>query len=123
MPRGGKRAGAGRKPGVGKGNYVREGSNRTLARATVTKLLTADKNPLFVLVDLAFDADNDVHVRLSAALGAMPYIQPRLSGVINANVQAPASADQSELMRKLLGQIAKIEASRPPTIEAEAEAA
>jgi hypothetical protein len=126
MPRGGKREGAGRKPGTpgpGKGNYERTDCNRALAKATVTKVLTAERDPLFVLVDLAFDADNDVQVRKEAAIAALPYIHPRLSAIVTANVQQPVAADQSVLMGKLLGRIAKIEAARAPIIEVESEAA
>ena len=122
MPRGGKRPGAGRK-GPGKGNYPRDNSNRALAKATVSKVLTSERDPLLVLVDFAFDPELPAELRKESAVAALPYIHPRLSAVVTASVQQPPAADQSALMGKLLGQIAKIEAARVPTIEGEAEAA
>ncbi len=118
MPRGGKREGAGRKPGAGRYN-----ENRALARATVTKVLTADNNPLLVLVDMAWDASLPAQLRKECALAAAGFIQPRLSAVVTASVQAPATIDQTELATKFLERIARVEAARAPTIDAEAEAA
>lgn len=73
MPRGGKRPGAGRKPGV-----VTEAKRIAVERGQAA--LGYGLTPLEVMLDLMRTAATREE-KLKAALGAAPYVHPRLAAV------------------------------------------
>ena len=102
MPAGGKRAGAGRKPGgAGRGNYARPEALRNLAKRTVQEIVTTANDPLKILVELAGNPSVDTALRVQAASAAAPYIHPRLS----ASVVATASTTNAKDARALTDDI------------------
>ena len=124
MP-GGKRPGAGRKPGADwRGKHPRPDSVRELARSRVKEVLKTEKDPIAVLVEIANNPANDVQVRVQAASAAAPFIFPRLSASVVAAAPAPTGKDDHQhLIERIMGKIAR----RAPPIDhqplAESEAA
>lgn len=119
MPSGGKRPGAGRKPGKAwDGVTPRPPDIRTMARSRVREILTTAQDPLAVLVEIANDAEVDVQVRVQAATAAAPFMFPRLSAMVVATAPATAKDETAGLVERLMQRFARL---APPvrTIEAE----
>ncbi len=74
MPRGGPRAGAGRKKGAV--------SKATAARkALIEEALNQGLTPLDYMLQVLRDPTQEKHVRLDAAKSAAPYMHPRLAAI------------------------------------------
>lgn len=118
MPRGGRRAGAGRKSGDAWASKAPE-PVRALARAKVQEILTSERDPLDVLVRLAFDEEQDPTLRVQAAAAAMPYLRPRLSAMVAMNVPAGGAGqvDAQQLLQCLNERLARL--APPVTLDAE----
>ena len=118
MPHGGKRPGAGRKPGsfAGKSHVIRKA-----ARERIVELMEAGRDPLDILLNFAFDEQLDVDTRMTAAIAATPYVHPRLSSMVAAvtSTHLHAEADPAALVELLNAKIARL-ASSPRMVEAEA---
>ena len=71
MPRGGKRAGAGRPPGAP--NKKTAEMQRTVAERGIT--------PLDYLLSLVWDEGQEQRVRVDAAKAAAPYVHPKLANI------------------------------------------
>lgn len=117
MPVGGKRAGAGRKPGEAwKGKNPRPKAVRDMASARVREVLTTANDPLAVLVEIANDREVDVQVRVQAATAAAPFMFPRLSATVVATAPMSARDDTAHLVDRLMARFQRI-AQAMPTIE------
>ncbi len=76
MPRGGKRQGAGRKPG----------SVTKRTREIAEGAAKAGTGPLEFVLSIANDPEAPLHVRASMAVAALPFCHPKLSSVtLDAN--------------------------------------
>ncbi len=94
MPRGGRREGAGRKPGTA----------NVRTRAIAERALAAGLSPLEYLLSLVRDEVQPQAVRLDAAKAAAPYVHPRLSSVdLRAQVQNVEDLPDHELAAIALG--------------------
>ncbi len=82
--RGGKRPGAGRKPGS-----QTKRTQEIVARATASGI-----TPLEYLIETLRDTQNDAKIRFAAAVAAAPYVHPRLS---NATVTTTVKRSVDEL--------------------------
>jgi hypothetical protein len=82
MPRGGARKNAGRK----------RGGHNSRTRELARKAESLGISPLAVLLQLASDPDQPVHVRLSAAPAAAPYCHPKFSA-LPATLSPPFGCD------------------------------
>ena len=81
MARGGKREGAGRKPGSGK---PKGDTAKTVARKAVSeRLLAGDVTPLDIMIEAMLSAREQGDLREAAKIAALaaPYIHPRLSNI------------------------------------------
>jgi hypothetical protein len=106
--RGGKRPGAGRKPG---GVRTKPAEIVDLARKEVTLLLKHAQSPMAVLCEIAADENRDPSLRVQAAAAVMPYIYPRLSASVVADVSKSVDRPtQSALISKLNAQFARLSA-------------
>jgi hypothetical protein len=74
MPRGGKREGAGRKPG----------SLNKKCKELAEKLLLEGETPLEHMLGVMRSPDVDQKLRVEVAKAAAPYIHPRLSAIEHA---------------------------------------
>ena len=117
MPVGGKRPGAGRKPGAAWHSRKPE-PIRDMAKQRVREVLTTAQDPLSVLVEIAADAGNDPSLRVQAASAACPFMFPRLSAAVVANAPATARDDTGALVERLMNRFQRL-AAPPMTIEAE----
>jgi hypothetical protein len=89
-----------------------------MAKARVREVLTTAQDPLAVLVEMAADTANDPQLRVQAANAACPYIYPRLSAAVVANVSDPAVNDPARLVDQVLQRIARLApASATTTID------
>ena len=87
-----------------------------MAKARVREVLTTAQDPLAVLVELAANNEVDPQLRVQAATAACPFIYPRLSAAVVANLAAPDKGDPARLVDELLQRIAK-RVPAMPTIE------
>ena len=114
---GGRRGGAGRKPG---GGISPVKTLRSEARALLADIIGTDRDPLMVAIDIAADTSKPDPLRLEAALGAARYLHPTLSAQAIATVQT--APDQNRLIAGLVERLDRIAAPSPaPTIEGVAE--
>jgi hypothetical protein len=117
MPKGGARPGAGRKPG---GATVKPRETIQLARTEVKRILATAKSPLAVLCELSANEELDASLRIQAASAVLPFIYPRLSASVVADVSKEVSRPtQAALLQKLSAQFARLSAptEEPPTID------
>ena len=116
MPRGGKRPGAGRKPG---GARAKPPEVIAVARAEVKRVLATAKSPLAVLCEVAADETRDIALRMQAAASVLPFLYPRLSAAVVADVSPPKDDRPSTqaLLGKLSAAFGRLAAPEP---EAEA---
>lgn len=119
MP-GGKRPGAGRKAGdAWKGQDPAPPDLRGMARARVREVLTTSNDPIAVLIEIANDSSVDVQTRVTAAIGAAPFMFPRLSASVVATAPINAKEDTAHLIERLSQRFARL-VPPAPTIDAEA---
>ena len=106
MPRGGARPGAGRKAG---GVQAKPRETIAVAREEVRKVLKTTKNPLAVLVEIAADESKDPTLRVQAAAAALPFMMPRLSASVVADVSPKLDRPTNDaLLEKLSRQFARL---------------
>jgi hypothetical protein len=106
VPRGGKRVGAGRKPG---GLRAKPPGPIETARAEVRKALSGAKSPMAVLCSIAADESLDVVLRVQAAAAVCPFLYPRLSASVTADVTGKVSRPTTAaLMDRLSRQFARL---------------
>lgn len=119
---GGRRPGAGRKPGKAKVSPT----IRATARANVVEILQNRRDPLMSLLDLADDTETPVDQRIKAYAAAMPFVRPRLSMAVTADVTPKDGAekvDQALLLGKMMSMLDRLAGSNKPvpvTIETKA---
>ncbi len=101
---GGKRVGAGRKPGVPNGTR----SLRKEAREKLARLVGSSSDPLQFVCELACDPTQDVELRLHAASTALPYLHPRLSAMASITSKLPDGADPQAVLETVLSRIARL---------------
>lgn len=119
MPAGGRRVGAGRKSGAAwAGQPAPDRDIRQLARSRVRDVLKSSSDPLAVLVEIANDSNIDVQVRVQAALGAAPFMFPRLSAAVIATTPMSSKQDMAALVERISQRFARL--TQPATIEASA---
>ena len=83
------------------------------------EVLKTANDPIAVLIEIANDSSVDVQTRVSAAIGAAPFMFPRLSASVVATAPLSAKEDTAHLIERLSARFAKL--VRPaPTIEMEA---
>ena len=92
MPRGGRREGAGRKPG----------SFTKRTKEVAEKLMLSGKTPLEFMLSVMRSPEADQRVRADMAKAAAPYMHPRLNSVEHVGedggpVQVILSGDDAEL--------------------------
>ncbi len=114
MTHGGRRVGAGRKPGGGHSHRTPE--MKALANAVVRNVLAADRNPVLRLVEIGYDPAVPVEVQVSACAAAAPYLFPRKSLDVTATVALDAP-NANAIVEKLLGRLARLPIGNLPTIE------
>ena len=114
MAHGGRRVGAGRKPGGGHSHRTPE--MKALANAVVRNVLAADRNPVLRLVEIGYDPAVPVEVQVSACAAAAPYLFPRKSLDVTATVALDAP-NANAIVEKLLGRLARLPIGNHPTIE------
>jgi hypothetical protein len=124
MPRGGARPGAGRKPGAAWAEK-KPPAAREIARAEVAKVLASSKSPLAILCEIAADETRDPILRVQAATAVCPFLYPRLSAAVVADMTPPKEdrPTTQALLGKLsaaFGRLAAPEAE-PVAIDAECE--
>lgn len=114
LPRGGKRPGAGRKPGA-EWTSKRPKTVRDLARANVSAALETGDDPVLILLGIAKDQDNDVQTRAQAAAWAAPYMHPKLSAMVVADAsQKIEGRDPLALLGEITSRIERIARARLP---------
>jgi hypothetical protein len=119
MPRGGARKNAGRKSGEAWASPKPQ-PVRVAARAVVRRALAGSDNPLEILLSIAADEAVPVDTRIVAAVGAAPYMFPKLSAAVVQQHHTVTKIDGPELLARLSDRIAKLSVSAPPAaIEAE----
>lgn len=113
MPSGGKRIGAGRKPGP---RTPVERVKRSLSAAAIRRIHAEERDPLQRLVEIAFDADAPLELQLQAAASATPYLHPKLSAMVVAQVPKDMQAEHAAVMGRVMERLGRI-ASAQPLIE------
>jgi hypothetical protein len=106
VPAGGKRLGAGRKPGSGWKAKIGALRDETITR--MTSIVSADQDPLSVIVGMVMDTELSVELRQSAAGIALPYLYPRLSAMTVDQRTTTVKIDGNALIDKLNLQIERL---------------
>jgi hypothetical protein len=114
---GGKREGAGRKPGSVWKPAVSEW--RTCAAENAAALVGSDRDPLIFLVDRVFDEKLDIQTRVGCAAIATKYLHPTLSASSVAATHTVVKVDPGELLNRIAERISK-QTNAATTIEHEA---
>lgn len=101
MPRGGRRAGAGRK--AGEAWAPKQPSDiRSAARQRVRALIADGRDPLTLLLAIAEDERQNAQLRVEAAARAAPFCFPRLSTVaLSDAVRRLSKAEAQSLVDQL----------------------
>ena len=81
-------------------------------------MLTTHNDPIAVLVEIANDPDVDVQVRVSAAIGAAPFMFPRLSAAVVATAPLGSKDTTAAIIERLTRKFARL-VQPSPLIEAE----
>ena len=95
----------------GPGRGARSGPARRVATASDTAT-----DPLAVLVEIAANVDAEPTLRVQAAAHACPYLYPRLSAAVVAQVPASQQHESAALVDRIMGKLARFV---PVTIEGE----
>lgn len=103
---GGRRAGAGRKPGSGWRPHV--ANLRISAVEQMQDIVGSQRDPLAVVVEMACDPTLDRQTRLGAAAIALPYLYPRLSATSVQATHLTAKVDPALLIDRLAERISRI---------------
>ena len=114
---GGRRLGAGRKPG---GGLPATTTLRAQARATLAEIVGTARDPLFVALEIAADPQRDDRLRLEAALGACRYLHPTLSAA-QVDHRHHRAADAGEILARISERLGRLHDGR--TVDACAEPA
>ena len=110
---GGRRPGAGRKPG---GHVKAVKSLRYEARALLAEIVGTSRDPLLIAIGIAADETQPTPLRLEAALGAARYLHPTLSAAAVAHV--PQSADPGAALEVVMSRLARLAPPEPgPVID------
>jgi hypothetical protein len=135
MPRGGRRPGAGR-PRKGQEKNCPQAPDappsgpritlRSVARAAAARYIEEGRDPLRVLIDLAFDATQTASIRLQAATNAAQFIHPKLTAQAVSQATVTAQVDSGAALEKLMSRLQNLPAlpvseSPAPVIEAQPE--
>ena len=102
---GGKRPGAGRKPGSMWQPKVVEW--RAAAAANAAEIIGSSRDPLIYLIDRVFDPTLDVQLRVSCAAIATKYLHPMLSASTVAATHTLVKIDPGELLNRIADRIGK----------------
>ena len=108
---GGKRPGAGRKAGAA-WKSARPPAIRAVARANVLDILQNHPDPLLGLLAIAEDREVDADVRVRAYIGALPFIRPRLSMSVSADV-TPTKDDKVDKADLIARMLERLDSLRP----------
>jgi hypothetical protein len=119
---GGRRPGAGKKPGI----KVRPAtpSLRAVAAERLAKHAGTQNDPLEIVLSIASDPGLDVSTRLNAAAIVLPYMYPRLSAATIDARTTVQHVDATQVLERLsdrLERLGKPEPAPPPLIEATPE--
>ena len=116
MPRGGRREGAGRKPGI-----PQRHSRRTKSTIAAMEASAAGMTPVDYLLAVMRNEQLDLPTRLDAAKAVAPYTNPRLASIdVKARTEVTVSALTEEERRQRARQaILEAFAERPLVIEHE----
>jgi hypothetical protein len=119
---GGRRPGAGKKPGV----KIRPAtpSLRAVAAERLSKHAGTETDPLNIVLAIAADTGLDVSTRLNAAAIVLPYMYPRLSQTQVDARHVYTTVDATQVLERLsdrLERLSKPEPAPPALIEAKAE--
>ena len=112
---GGKRQGAGRKPGAawasGKPKPV-----RSIARSTLIGVMEGGRDPLIGLLEIAEDRSIDPDIRVRAYVGALPFCRPRLSAQVtmDATPKEGATVSQEQRMERMVRMLDRL---APPRVQ------
>ena len=108
--RGGKRPGAGRKPG--KPPPV-ERAKTKISRTRILKMLQGDRDPLERLIELAFDPETPIELQVSAAAAATPYLHPKLQAIVISQVPQDAAANHAQLLERVMQRLERLAPAAP----------
>jgi hypothetical protein len=113
---GGARAGAGRKPGARW--FSQRIKDTSVAR--LAELAAGGRDPLELLIHMAFDRSLEPALRVTAATNAVPFLHPRLSSaqVETRSTSLHAQVDPEQLVASLQERIERV---RQPALEAPPE--
>lgn len=90
---------------------------RTVARAKLAEYLNQGRDPLQVLIDLAFNDDVEVALRIQAAAAAVPFLHPKLSSQNINSTSLHASVNSAEVLATLTSRLDRL-AAPVPTLDA-----
>ncbi|MBV8576371.1 MAG: hypothetical protein JOZ58_15240 [Acetobacteraceae bacterium] len=94
---------------------------RTAARRRVAEIIAEGKDPLDVLIDLAFNSRLDAALRIQAAAAAVPYVHPKLSAqVVDVHRRQVSDMEREEGSGFLIERLNAL-VGVPRTIEVEPE--
>jgi len=88
-------------------------SVRAAARATAVQAMEDGRDPLDIVLQIAENPKNDPELRLKAAATALPYMRPRLSMQVSADVtpkdgeEGVSHADLVDRMSRMLEPFAR----------------
>ena len=109
---GGRREGAGRKPG----SIWKPATSdwRQVAAENAAALVGSERDPLLFLIDRTFDETLAIETRVGCAAIAVRYLHPTLSASSVAATHAVVKVDPSELLNRIAERISRQD---QPTIE------
>ncbi len=120
---GGRRIGAGRKPGSGS-PFRAATQERTLARVsakrTLAEVLGTDDDPARVLIEIATAPGTEPRLRLEAAGMLMPYAYPKLAFTVTDST-VRHTGDGQAAMQRLSAALDRLAPAAAPTIDGSAK--
>jgi hypothetical protein len=114
MPKGGRRAGAGRPSGSGWTSAV--SGMRVAAAEQLVSVVGSETDPLRIVLAIAADPTADVQIRLGAASIALPYLYPRLSATTVNATNTNINVDAASLLDRLDERISRLGKTEPPPV-------
>lgn len=118
MAHGGRRLGAGRKPGSAW--QPANASLRALVRQNVQAVVESGANPIEFLANVVRDEKVPLETRMTAAQIVLPYIAPRQSVAVVAHTSS-TQADPQALLASLQARLARLSGPAAPALEGVAE--
>lgn len=88
-----------------------------MSQAKRLAILEGGKDPLEVLMQIAADETQETSFRIQAAIGAAPYVYPKLSTQLVATVQTSGQIDAGALLDRLSDRLGRLAAPQPALIE------